>query len=303
MRLICLVLISLCSILACAQSAKVPDFVAQPVADSDSHFVTYGAGTTETLATKDALAKLSLRLSSQVSAKVYTLLAQTGQGQKTNQQQGYLEQSEQIARRFTFNNYQQIKKQQLDEQVYVVLAVERRSFFASLLQQSEQRLNTIVQLQQSSLSQKQTARLALTQFELAAIAAQIYADAALLNAFNYPNQLLTEHKNALQRAQQAAASYDYEFVLPPKLNFLNPALKNYRQGVGFTAGQAPVRIFITGALLKGQVNQQDATKVSFQLHWLNPQGQMQPFSQVIELIGRGEQAKSQILTQLVERGL
>lgn len=294
MRVIGVLLVCFFHLSACANS---PQNLALFYEDTKSEFYTQGQGETKTAAIKDALASLSLRLSSQIQAEVHTLQVQNRQDGEISERRSYFESAQQRSRQFTFNNYQIEKVVPQGEQTLVWLSVARQPFFESLLATSEKLLNDIISIQNNSRLSNNLARLALTQFALSEISTKLYADVALLDAFNYPNALMENYQAARQSAISAAANFDYQFIIPAELDFLNKSFAEYQRGLGFTLGQPKLTIFVSGALLEKQ-DKGPALKASLQLLWLNPLGQMQVLSRVINVEASGRSPKARLAEQL-----
>ena len=258
MRLIKLVITSCFIILsACANTAQ---FEFNAPADDKRNLYALGTGNNEKLAIEDALANLSLRLSSDVTSQVHTLLQQSRNDFAAQNSSVFFQQSSQIARPFTFNNYQVIKINQVSEQVQVTIAVAKQPFFASLHKTAAQQLIELEQVQNTAQQQNNQASVAVSQFKLKQIQNKLFKDIALLNAFSYPNALYQEYQQLLQTAINAAANFSYNFIAPDELKYLFDGDNLYQNAIGFV-GNTPLIVFVTGEMTLGQYQQKTAEKL------------------------------------------
>ncbi|EWH08233.1 hypothetical protein DS2_18358 [Catenovulum agarivorans DS-2] len=302
MRLIKLVITSCLLILsACANTAQ---FELNAPTDDGYNLYANGVGANEQQAITDALANLSLRLSSNVSTQVHTLLQQSRTELAVQDTSVFFQQSSQVARPFTFNNYQVVKSQAIAEQTQVTIAVAKQPFFDSLHKQSAQKLSELAQTQMQAKEQDNLARLAVSQFELKRLQQKLYKDIALLNAFSYPNTLYQDYQQLLHNAIAAAANFNLRFVAPSSLNYLFDTQNLYQNGIGFV-GQTPLVIYVTGEMTLGQFNQVTAERLTLAINLLvDTNNHLQPLTnlniQAVENdLSRRQQQLKQSLTQQI----
>ncbi|WP_016954696.1 hypothetical protein [Catenovulum agarivorans] len=265
MRLFKLVITSCFLLLsACANTAQ---FEFNAPADDNRNLYTLGTGDNEKLAIEDALANLSLRLSSDVSSQVHTLLQQSRNNFAVHDSSVFFQQSSQIARPFTFNNYQVIKTNKLAEQIQVTVSVAKQPFFSSLHREATQRLTELEQVQSLAKQQNNLAHLAVSQFQLKQMQSKLFKDIALLKAFAYSNSLYQDYQALLQNAINASAGFSYQFVVPNELKYLFAQNNLYQNAVGFI-GQQPLTIFVSGEVILGQYQQKTAEKLQLAINLL-----------------------------------
>ncbi|MER2494230.1 LPP20 family lipoprotein [Catenovulum sediminis] len=269
--------------------ATLPTFFRQPPADTQVYLYTVGVGDNKNAATEDALSRLSLRLSSDIEASVHSMINTQRDEYKSETQSALYQQTHQLARPFTFNNYQIARYEQIKGQHYVLIHVHKPSFLADIEQTALNLLNPLLIAQQKYQQQDNQAELALSQFALRKYQNQLFKDAALLDAFNYPHQIKQRYSQALNTAISAANQFNYQLILPEELSFLKSALYPFHSPIGFSSNDKLLTVFITGAIIESAEQSQAARKLSLQYHWLTPQGKMMLLGHPIEVHAVGSQ--------------